>query len=270
MRRRLAGFARTLRDNGFRVGLAETSDALAVLASPAALRADVAQAGACARCSARRIPTGSASTRFSTPIGAAKACGSGKSCPAHRARAKRRRAGLPRRTCRKKRSAFPIVSNGAATATARTRPTAAAAAKAPRAPRVLSATDLRHIADPGRYRGDACARGAACPHHARAARSPRAGPPPRPAARSAPHHSPQRLARRHADRPRLAPPQDQAAAARRAARRLRLDEPLHRVLRPLPAWRRRQLPRSRGLRLSHPPGARLAVAARPRRDARGR
>jgi uncharacterized protein with von Willebrand factor type A (vWA) domain len=37
-RRRLAGFARTLRDNGFRIGLAETRDALQVLASPAALR----------------------------------------------------------------------------------------------------------------------------------------------------------------------------------------------------------------------------------------
>jgi uncharacterized protein len=37
-RRRLAGFARTLRDNGFRVGLAETGDALTVLASPAANR----------------------------------------------------------------------------------------------------------------------------------------------------------------------------------------------------------------------------------------
>jgi uncharacterized protein with von Willebrand factor type A (vWA) domain len=37
-RRRLAGFARTLRDNGFRVGLAETGDALVVLASPAALK----------------------------------------------------------------------------------------------------------------------------------------------------------------------------------------------------------------------------------------
>jgi uncharacterized protein len=37
-RRRLAGFARTLRDNGFRVGLSETNDALSVLASPAALR----------------------------------------------------------------------------------------------------------------------------------------------------------------------------------------------------------------------------------------
>jgi uncharacterized protein len=37
-RRRLAGFARTLRDNGFRIGLAETHDALQVLASPAAIR----------------------------------------------------------------------------------------------------------------------------------------------------------------------------------------------------------------------------------------
>jgi uncharacterized protein with von Willebrand factor type A (vWA) domain len=36
-RRRLAGFAHTLRDNGFKVGLAETHDALAVLASPAVL-----------------------------------------------------------------------------------------------------------------------------------------------------------------------------------------------------------------------------------------
>ena len=38
MRRRLAGFARTLRDNGFKVGLAETGDALAILASPAAVQ----------------------------------------------------------------------------------------------------------------------------------------------------------------------------------------------------------------------------------------
>jgi uncharacterized protein len=38
MRRRLAGFAHTLRDNGFRIGLAETRDALAILTSPAAAR----------------------------------------------------------------------------------------------------------------------------------------------------------------------------------------------------------------------------------------
>lgn len=36
--RRLVGFVRTLRDNGFAVGLAESRDALAVLASPAASR----------------------------------------------------------------------------------------------------------------------------------------------------------------------------------------------------------------------------------------
>jgi uncharacterized protein with von Willebrand factor type A (vWA) domain len=39
-RRRLAGFVRTLRDNGYGVGLAETRDALQVLASPAADRQD--------------------------------------------------------------------------------------------------------------------------------------------------------------------------------------------------------------------------------------
>ncbi len=37
-RRRLAGFARSLRENGFKVGLGETRDALAVLVSPAAMR----------------------------------------------------------------------------------------------------------------------------------------------------------------------------------------------------------------------------------------
>jgi uncharacterized protein len=37
-RRRLAGFVRTLRDNGFAVGLAETQDALRILASPASGR----------------------------------------------------------------------------------------------------------------------------------------------------------------------------------------------------------------------------------------
>jgi len=37
-RRRLAGFSRTLRDNGFKVGLAETRDALAILTLPPAAR----------------------------------------------------------------------------------------------------------------------------------------------------------------------------------------------------------------------------------------
>src|SRR5690242_20343681 len=39
MRQKLAGFARTLRDNGFKVGLAETRDALAILAGPPGMRA---------------------------------------------------------------------------------------------------------------------------------------------------------------------------------------------------------------------------------------
>jgi len=43
-RRRLAGFVRTLRDNGFAVGLAESSDALAIIASPAAVRRSSLQA----------------------------------------------------------------------------------------------------------------------------------------------------------------------------------------------------------------------------------
>jgi uncharacterized protein with von Willebrand factor type A (vWA) domain len=38
MRRKLAGFARTLRDNGFKIGLAETRDGLAILTVPAARR----------------------------------------------------------------------------------------------------------------------------------------------------------------------------------------------------------------------------------------
>jgi len=37
-RRRLAGFVRTLRDNGFKIGLAETGDALEILAAPLAVR----------------------------------------------------------------------------------------------------------------------------------------------------------------------------------------------------------------------------------------
>src|SRR5579885_2881266 len=39
MRQKLAGFARTLRHNGFKVGLAETRDALAILAGPPSGRA---------------------------------------------------------------------------------------------------------------------------------------------------------------------------------------------------------------------------------------
>jgi uncharacterized protein with von Willebrand factor type A (vWA) domain len=49
---RLAGFARTLRDNGFRIGLAETRDALKVLASPAAERPETLKAALRSLCCA--------------------------------------------------------------------------------------------------------------------------------------------------------------------------------------------------------------------------
>ncbi len=52
MRRRLAGFIRTLRDNGFTLGLAETRDALRILASPAAERPSALKPALRALCSA--------------------------------------------------------------------------------------------------------------------------------------------------------------------------------------------------------------------------
>src|SRR4029077_13039207 len=41
VRVRLAGFAQVLRDNGFKIGLAETGDALMILSSPAAARSSL-------------------------------------------------------------------------------------------------------------------------------------------------------------------------------------------------------------------------------------
>jgi len=52
MRRRLAGFIRSLRDNGFTLGLAETRDALRILASPAAARPSALKPALRALCSA--------------------------------------------------------------------------------------------------------------------------------------------------------------------------------------------------------------------------
>ena len=224
----------------------------------------------CARCSAPRIPTGSALTRSLPPSGKATACGSGKFSRASplQSRAPARRlaeaqvpqdaSGLPDRVQRR--------SEGDG---GRRR-------RRPRPPRRRLARRSVDHGGPSPHRrsggrgGDACARRAPRPRDARAAGAPRTGAPARAAARPAPHHPSQRLAWRSAGRTRLAPPQDQAAAPRRAARCLGLDEPLHRLLRALPARRRRQLPRGRSLRLPHPPGACLALAARSRRHPRGR
>lgn len=70
-------FARTLRDNDFKVGLAETQDALAVPASSAALRSSLLKAVFRALFCATRSDW----ERFdeiSMPTGAANICGSGR------------------------------------------------------------------------------------------------------------------------------------------------------------------------------------------------
>ena len=268
-RRRVAGFAHTLRDNGFKVGLAETQDALAILASPAALRPSSLKPALRALFCA----THSDWERFDEIFDAywqgrhmrqrqvLTGAPGGNAPPARRlaqAQVPQDTLGLPDHVERR--------SGGDSDAPADGRGRREGASRA----------ESAHDDGPAPYRrsrrrgGDPRACGAARPRDAGAAGAPRAGAPARPAARPAPHHSSQRLAWRHAARPRLAAPQDQAAAPRHAARCLGLDEPLHGVLRPLPARRRRRLPRSRGLRLPHPARACVAVAARPRRDARGR
>ncbi len=267
-RRRLAGFARTLRDNGFKVGLAETGDALSILASPAAVRPSSLKPALRALFCA----THSDWERFDEIFDAfwqgrdmrqrqvVSGAPQASHAPARRlaeAHVPQEALGLPDHVERRSDQ------DEAAAADGRGRREGASRVES------LSATDLRHIVDPGRRRGDPRARRAACPRHARAPGAPRAHQAARAPARSAPHHPSQHRARRHADRSRLAATKDKTAAPRRAARRLRLDEPLHRVLRALPARRGRQLPRGRGVRLPHPPRPCVALAARPRRDPRG-
>ena len=140
------------------------------------------------------------------------------------------------------------------------RATDAAGARAPRASRTSPRTDLRHIVDPADI----------AQAHALAARLARVM-----RARLVRRERVRRRGRRldlrrtihrnvsHGgtpDRPRLAEAQDQAAAAGHAARCVRLDEPLHGVLRALPARRGRCVPRSRSLRVPH--AARACVARR--------
>ena len=74
MRRRLSGFARTLRDNGFKLGLSETRDALAVLASPVATRRSLLKPAL------RALFAGSFSARrFSNSFRRASICGGERS-----------------------------------------------------------------------------------------------------------------------------------------------------------------------------------------------
>ena len=186
--------SRTLRDNGFTVGLAETRDALAILASPAAAPRVVAAAGVARAVLRRRIPTGSASTRSSTPTGAGAACAARcRPSSGTRPRRQSRSAGARSRRAARRAPACPTeVERGDGDDDAP--PTGAAAAKAPRAPRALAATDMRHIVDPDEIARTHALAARLARTHARAARPPRAGAPARTAARPAPHHPPQHLA----------------------------------------------------------------------------
>ena len=270
--RRLAGFVRTLRDNGFKVGLAETRDALAILprrrrrgrsslkpalralfcADPfrlGALRRDLRRLSGAARGMRRR-----ASCQRRAPArAAAPACGVSASRP---------RAGT---------LGLPDHVERARTPTATTRGDGRGRREGASRAESLATTDMRHIVDPDEIAAgararraagaDACGRGWCAA--SRCARRGRRLDLRRTIHRNVSHGgTPVELAWRRR--------KIEAAAARRAARRFRLDEPLHRVLRALPAWRRRRLPRGGGLRLPHAAGACVAVAARPRRHARGR
>src|SRR5215831_870761 len=179
-RRRLAGFSRTLRDNGFRVGLTETRDALAILSSPAAVRPSLLKPALRALFCATRSDW----ERFDEIFDAY-----------WRGRGMRRVRTL---------SGTPTESR----------------------------TSLRQLTEAGEQ-----SQPTGLPDHPEYRSWSMADH--RPAA----HHSPQRLPWRHAGRSRLATTQDQAAAARHTARRLRIHEPLHRIFRAFPARRRRCLPR---------------------------
>ena len=71
--RRLVGFVRLLRDNGFALGLREAEDAVRA-AEARALRDRSRCAGACGRCSVPASATGAGSTSCSMRTGCVAAC----------------------------------------------------------------------------------------------------------------------------------------------------------------------------------------------------
>jgi uncharacterized protein with von Willebrand factor type A (vWA) domain len=146
-RRRLVGFARTLRDNGFRIGLAEMRDALVVLASPAATRPELLKPALRGLFCATRSDW----ERFDEIFDAfwrgrdirqrqvLSGAPSGHNAPARRlaeARVPQETLGLPDHVER--------LGNGNAETPADGRGRREGASRA----EVLTATDLRHIADP--------------------------------------------------------------------------------------------------------------------------
>ena len=232
MRRRLAGFVLTLRDAGFVIGQAEAQDAARLMAGPLAERPEGLRAAIAGP--VRVAPLGPRAVRRPLRRLLARARGeeprqdrrrgagrplapalpawarrerspSGAGPHRRRPRARRRRRGRRRPAGRRVR-ARGDVEEGHRGVRGR-----AGARRGRRDRRTLRARDARQA-------------------HAARARAPA-----RAAARLEEHDPAQRRPRRRAARPQVPPAQDQAAAARGAARRLRLDGALCRFLHPLPA-----------------------------------
>ena len=152
----------------------------------------------------------------------------------------------------------------------RTIAAAKAAWKAPRGPktsprRISARSPIRQ-----QMRGGACHRRAAGQGHAHQADPPRPRPPARLPARPAPHHPPQHQPWRRADQPGEAAAQGKAAAAGDAARRVGLDEHVHRRLPALHPRRAGRVPRGRGVPVPHAAGPCLRRDEGARRAARAR
>jgi uncharacterized protein with von Willebrand factor type A (vWA) domain len=143
LRLRLAGFVRTLRANGFTVGLAETRDALDILASPAAVRPALLRPALRALFCAARADW----ERFDD-IFAAYWQGRGQprprpaADPSHKVRPSMQ--GLAESACAAVLGHLETGVGEAGAAAAGRRPQRTAASSAER----LAAADLRHVADP--------------------------------------------------------------------------------------------------------------------------
>ncbi len=188
MRHRLAGFARTLRDNGFKVGLAETRDALVVFADPAAARPTFLK-------SALRslfCTTHSDWQRFDDVFDAYWLSHGRRQTPTLSGTMSQPRS--PLRTLPDgppSQSRLPDHVERTSEGDIRSSDGRAQREGASRFEN-LASVDMRRIVDP---------------------------------------------ARRHTGGPRLAPPQDQAAAPGRTARRIRIHEFVYGLFRWLPSWR---------------------------------
>ena len=148
MRAKLAGFARTLRDNGFTVGLAETRDALARPGVAGGRAAVVAQAGAACAVLRRPFRLGALRRDFRRLL--ARARHARARLKAVERRERRARTPPPehaRRLRREASRACPITSSAARRGRRRAAEGRGRREGASRA-ESLATTDMRHIVDP--------------------------------------------------------------------------------------------------------------------------